>query len=63
MLTPEHVAGQQIRSELDALKGAVKRLRQRLRQRGFADAGHVFDQQVAARQQRNQRSWMASSLP
>ena len=29
--------------------------RQRLRQRGLADAGNVFDQQVAAREQRGQR--------
>ncbi len=29
--------------------------RERLRQRGLADAGDVFDQQVAAREQRDQR--------
>ena len=30
-------------------------MRQGLRQRGLAHAGHVFDEQVAARQQRDQR--------
>ena len=50
-----HVAGQHVRSELDALEGAVERMRQGLRQRGLAHAGHVFDQQMAARQQGDQR--------
>jgi len=40
---------------LDALEGTVEGLRQRLRQRGFADSGNVFDKQMAARQQRDQR--------
>ena len=30
-------------------------LRQRVRERGLADAGHVFDEQVAARQQAGER--------
>ena len=47
----DDVAGQHVRGELDALKRTVERMRQRLRQRGLADAGHVFDEQVAARQQ------------
>ena len=51
----DHVARQQVRSELDALKRAVERTRQRLRQRRLAHAGNVFNQQVAARQQRGQR--------
>ena len=51
----DHVAGQHVGGELDALKGAMKGVRERLRQRGLADAGNVFDQQVAARQQRHQR--------
>ena len=33
----------------------MKGFRERLRERGLADAGHVFDQQVAAREQRDQR--------
>ena len=32
----------------------MKRFRKRLGERGFADAGNVFDQQVAAREQRDQ---------
>ena len=51
----EHVAGQQVGSELDALKAAMKRFGEGLGERGFADAGNVFDQQVAARQERDQR--------
>ena len=30
-------------------------MRERVRQRGLADAGHVFDQQVAAREQAGER--------
>ena len=36
-------------------KAAVKRFRQRLGERGLADAGNIFDQQMAAREQRDQR--------
>jgi len=51
----ENVAGEQIRCELDALEGAVERFRERLRQGGLADSGNVFDEQVAPREQRDQR--------
>ena len=50
----EHVAGQHVAGELQAVEAAGDRPRQRLRQRGLADAGHVFDQQVSARQQAHQ---------
>ena len=51
----EHVAGKQIRGELNALEAAVKRFGQRLGQRGLADTGDVFDEQVAAREKRDER--------
>ena len=51
----DHVARQHVRGELNALERAVEGAREGLRQRGLADAGHVFDQQVAARQQRRER--------
>ena len=51
----EHVAGQHVAGELQAVEAAGYRAGQRLRQRGLADAGHVFDEQMAARQQRDQR--------
>ena len=47
----EHVAGQHIAGELQPVKAARNRARQRLCQRGLADAGHIFDEQMAARQQ------------
>src|ERR1700687_468459 len=51
----EHVAGQQVGSELDALAGTMKRFRESLREGGLADAGNVFDEQVAAGEQGDQR--------
>src|SRR5208282_2088419 len=51
---PEDVAGKKVAGELDALESAMKGFGEGLRERGFADAGNVFDQQVAARQQRDQ---------
>ena len=50
----DHVARQHVGGKLHAVKRAVKRVRQGLGQRGFADAGHIFDQQVAAAEQRDQ---------
>jgi len=50
----EDVAGEQVRRELDALKTAMEGFCQRLRESGLADAGNVFDKQVAAREQSNQ---------
>ena len=47
----DDVRGQQVAGELHALPGEAEHLRQRVRQRGLADAGHVLDEQVAARQQ------------
>ena len=52
-----HVAGQHVRSELDALEGALEGMRQGLGQRGLAHAGHVLDQQMAARQQGDERQF------
>src|SRR5579871_614298 len=46
----KHVAG-----ELQAMKTAGNRARQRLRQRSLTDAGNVLNQQVAARQETDQR--------
>jgi len=47
----EHIAGQQVGSELDALESAMERFCERLGQGGFSGAGNVFDQEVAACQQ------------
>ena len=51
----QDVAGQHVAGELQAVETARDRARQRLRQGGLADAGHVFDEQMAARQQADQR--------
>ena len=51
----DHVAGQHVRCELDALERAVEGAREGLRESGFAYAGNVFDQQVAAREQSGER--------
>ena len=51
----QHVARQHVAGELQPVKAAVDRTRQRLRQRGFADSRNVLDQQVPARQQADQR--------
>src|SRR6266852_6387535 len=51
----ENVAGEEGRSELDALETAMKGFCERLRESGLADAGDVFDEQVAAREQGDQR--------
>src|SRR5216684_2088322 len=50
----ENIAGEQVRRELDALKAAMKGFRERLCESSFADAGNVFDEQVAAREQRDE---------
>ncbi len=47
----EDVGRQQVAGELHALPGEAQHLRQRMGEGGLADAGHVLDQQVAARQQ------------
>ena len=52
----ENVAGQACRRwTAGALEGAIDRARQGLRQRGLTHAGHIFNQQVAARQQADHR--------
>ena len=51
---PDDVAGEQVGSELDAVKRAIEGASQGIRQGGFTDAGDVFDQQVAASKQRRQ---------
>src|SRR5713101_1027747 len=50
----EDIAGKKIGSELNALESAMERFRERLGQGGFADAGDVFDEQVAASEQGDQ---------
>ena len=47
----DDVGRQQVAGELDALELQAQRGRERVRERGLADAGHVFDQQVAAREE------------
>src|SRR6266851_604173 len=51
----EHVAGEQVGSELDTLKSAMKGFCERLRESGLADTGNVFNEQVAASEQGDQR--------
>src|SRR5258708_36833277 len=51
----EHVAGEQVGSELDTLKSAMKGFWERLGESGLADTGNVFNQQVAARATRDHR--------
>ena len=51
----EHVGRQQVARELDALVGEAERSCERVRERGLADARHVLDQQMAAREQAGER--------
>src|SRR6266851_3880352 len=51
----ENVAGEQVRGELDALKAAMKGFCESLRESGLADAGYVFDEEVAARKKGDER--------
>ena len=51
----EDVGGQHVAGELDALEVQAERLGEHVRERRLADAGHVLDQQVAAREQARQR--------
>ena len=51
----ENIAGEQVRGELDALKAAMKGFCERLRESGLADTGNVFNEQVAASEQGDQR--------
>src|SRR6185295_14614993 len=52
---PENVGRQHVGGELDALEAATDGARQRGGQRGLAHAGHVLDQQMAAREQADHR--------
>ena len=45
------IGRQQVTGELNAFEGAVEGAREAMSQRGFADAGYVFDQKVSARQE------------
>src|SRR5437016_4043873 len=47
------IGGEQVRRELQTLEAATQRAGERLRQHRLAHPGHVFDQDVAAAQQRN----------
>lgn len=50
----QDIAGQQIGGELHALEVQSQRGRQRMGQRGLAQAGQVLDQQMAIGQQRDE---------
>src|SRR5215470_5589660 len=50
----EHVGGQHVAGELNALETAVKGAGERLAESRFADAGDAFDEQVPAREDRDQ---------
>jgi hypothetical protein len=51
----EDVGRQQVRGELHALEAQAENPRDRERERGLADPGNVFDQQVPAREQARER--------
>ena len=52
---PEDVGGQEVARELDARVLEAEGHRERLRQRRFADARDVLDQQMAAREEAGER--------
>ena len=60
---PQHVAGQHVAGELQAVEAAGHRARQGLGQRGLPHARHIFDQQMAARQQADHREPYNFGLP
>ena len=51
----EDVARQEVARELDAPQLAADGLGEGARERGLADAGHVLDEQVPAREERHER--------
>src|SRR5206468_2376316 len=51
----EHIARQKVGSKLNALKSTMKRFRERLRESGRSYSGDIFDQQVPAGEQCDQR--------
>ena len=50
----QHIGGQHVASELNALEAAIDGAGQRLAERGLADSRGTFDQQVALRENGNQ---------
>ncbi|MNE95901.1 hypothetical protein D3C80_1940510 [compost metagenome] len=50
----EHIAGQQVGGELDALEAQPEHPRQGMAEGGLAHSGEVFDQQVTASQHAGQ---------
>ena len=58
----EHVGRQQVARELNALIAQAERLRERVRERRLADARHVLDEQVAAREQAGERQLQLPAL-
>jgi len=48
------VAGQQIAGELDAMEAAIDGAGERMGQRGFADSGDIFNEEVSAGEQADQ---------
>jgi hypothetical protein len=59
---PEHVGGQEVARELNAVVAEPQGFRERVRERGLADAGQVLDEQVAAREQARQRQLELTAL-
>lgn len=51
----EHIRGQQVRGELHALEAQPEAGGHRMGQRGLAQARQIFNQQVTARQQGDER--------
>jgi hypothetical protein len=50
----DHIGGQEVARELHAAHLAAERLCERAGERRLADAGHVFDEKMPARKQRNE---------
>src|SRR5258708_22252681 len=51
----EHVGGQHVAGELHALKGAIDGAGESLSERGLADSGDAFDQEMSAGENADQR--------
>ncbi len=52
---PEHVRRQHVGGQLDARERAIEAARQAGGEHGLADAGHIFNEHVAAREQTDQQ--------
>ena len=59
----DHVGGQQVRRELDALEGRVDRLGERADGQRLGEAGHALEEDVAAGQQADQQALDHRVLP